>query len=152
MFSSGGAAATYVTWKGSEPDKTATAWLITRFVDPDAKFEMSSQGSELNSGVPFDVPGAKWRRTSQHTAFEAVLVEHNLGADTPLGQIGHAIHVLEFSRWARPSGQLAAKIESDLAQIRSEYGTEIPPLNRFFTYFDELYASLSTGSGVTKND
>lgn len=141
-------AETYTTWKGSEPDKAATAWFISRFVDANATFALIPVGSIPEKGNTFDIPGAAWRRTNRTTAFRSAIVELGLEEDKALLHIDQYIHALEFQKWARPTEHDILRFESDLALLREEYGAETPPLSAFFAYFDETYQTLISESGA----
>lgn len=135
-------AGTYVTWEGSEPDKAATAWLISRFIDTEAEFQFLPPGSSIDAGTAFDTPTAKWRRTNTDTSFELALRDSNVSSDPRLNQIAEYIHLLEFLKWARPTDEAVLRVESGLAKLRTDFGVDIPPLPVFFQYFDQLYKSL----------
>jgi hypothetical protein len=129
----------YITWEGSEPDKAATAWLITRFIDPLATFLQVPSGTIVTDGIGFDIPGAKWRRSSLQTTFYTVLLDTGLGSDRALQQINSYIHLLEFKKWARPTDAPILQFESGMARLREPYGATIPPFDAFFEYFDDVY-------------
>lgn len=129
----------YVTWEGSEPDKAATAWLISRFIDPESTIKQVPTGSVITEGIGFDVPGAKWRRSPLQTTFYTVLLDVGLSTDPALLRINSYIHVLEFKKWARPTETSILRFESGMARLREPYGTTIPPLDAFFVFLDDVY-------------
>ena len=69
----------WVTWEDVGIDRIGSAWLIRRFVDPDAEFLFVARGAALPpEAEPFDVPGARLSHHHGHSTFHTLLDEHNL--------------------------------------------------------------------------
>jgi len=51
---------TWVTRPRPHIDRIASAWLINRFYDPEAKFEFADAADAARKGTPFDVLGAEF--------------------------------------------------------------------------------------------
>ena len=92
------ASQSYVTWKGLEPDKLASMWLLKRFVAPQAEFTLVSKDSIISDGIPFDVPSAQFKRSHSQSAFESILQNQGLN-DERLIYIGKIIHDIEINTW-----------------------------------------------------
>jgi hypothetical protein len=67
----------WVTWEMVGVDRMACAWLIRRFIDPDAEFLFISVGQKVPDGAePFDIPGARYSHRRGHCSFHTMLKEY----------------------------------------------------------------------------
>jgi hypothetical protein len=71
-------------------DRCASAWLITRFVNPGARFAFVEEGDEIPGAIPFDMSGAELGHRRGRCTFEAILSKHKLG-DPALVEMGRII-------------------------------------------------------------
>lgn len=82
---------TWVTWEEVGIDRIGSAWLIRRFVDPDARFVFVPRGAPLPpEAEPFDVPGARLSHHRGHSTFHTLLEEYELD-DPILRQIARIV-------------------------------------------------------------
>src|SRR5262245_28559454 len=65
-------ASTWVTRPRPHIDRIASAWLIKRFCDPDAKFAFADAADAARKGVPFDVLGADFGHHGEDCTFETL--------------------------------------------------------------------------------
>jgi hypothetical protein len=73
-------------------DRAACAWLILKFIDPDATFAFVEDLDDVPPGTrPFDMPGADLSHHGTHCTFETMLGRFGL-ADAALHDIGRIIH------------------------------------------------------------
>jgi len=74
-------------------DRASSAWLICRFIDPEATtFEFVTDPGEVPSGtVPFDMRGAEFGHHGHDCTFETLLRRHDLD-DPALWRIAQIIH------------------------------------------------------------
>jgi hypothetical protein len=88
---------TWVTRKGIHVDRMASAWLIRRFIDPDAKFKfVPAKGYKpLNDEVRFDMFEAEYTHEGDRCTFE-VLVERLGFSDPALSIIGEIVHDIDL--------------------------------------------------------
>ena len=88
---------TWVTRKGVHVDRIACAWLIRRFIDPDAQFRfVSSKGYRARTGeLRFDMFEGEFTHEGDLCSFE-VLVKQFFPVDQALTEIGKIIHDLDF--------------------------------------------------------
>jgi hypothetical protein len=93
----------WVTRRSIRVNRAATAWLITRFIDPEATFlfvdavEVADvQAREGARG--FDAPGATYPHKDQHgrCSFEALVAEHCPG-DPALRALARIVRGADFS-------------------------------------------------------
>ncbi len=73
-------------------DRASSAWLIGRFIDPDAEFAfVTGLGAVPAGAVPFDMRGVEFGHHGQDCTFETLLRRHNLD-DPVLWRIAQIIH------------------------------------------------------------
>ena len=73
----------WVTSPGLKINRAATAWLIRRFIDPDAQFVFVSAGNVADEalrlgGIGFHAPRSRYpaRNSQGRTPFEVLAIEH----------------------------------------------------------------------------
>ncbi|HEU4429252.1 MAG TPA: chromate resistance protein ChrB domain-containing protein [Myxococcota bacterium] len=87
----------WITRKHIRVNRTATAWLIRRFVDPDARFvflepaEVARFERERGDALGFDAPGARYANDGGVTSFEQIRKER-VGPDTALDALARIVH------------------------------------------------------------
>lgn len=82
---------TYATRKNVHVDRCSSAWLIRRFIDPDARLVFVEDGEIPAGARPFDMDGVEWGHRGNKCTFEVLLDIHEL-TDPVLAQIGEIIH------------------------------------------------------------
>jgi len=80
----------YYTRRRPQVDRCGSAWLIKRFVDPEAEFAFVEEGDELPGAVPFDMSGVELGHHRGRCTFEAILTKHKL-KDPALLEMGRII-------------------------------------------------------------
>jgi hypothetical protein len=96
---------TWVTRTGVHIDRIASAWLIRRFIDPEAHFKFV-QGREYTpetGELRFDMFEADFTHEGELCTFEVILRSFGL-QDPALAQIGEIVHDIDLkdARFARP--------------------------------------------------
>jgi len=93
----------WVTRSRPRVNRTATAWLIRRFVDPGAEIRFvdaqAVAGIQENEGaIGFDAPGARYphRDARGRCSFEALAEEHRSG-DAALQRLARIVHGADFA-------------------------------------------------------
>ena len=82
----------WATRAGIHIDRASSAWLIRRFIDPDAAFEFVGDLAEMTPGaVPFDMRGVEFGHHGHDCTFETLLRRHDL-ADPVLWRIAEIVH------------------------------------------------------------
>jgi hypothetical protein len=104
----------HVTWDVPEPDRVAAMWVLTRFVDPGARFHFVPPFQHLAYGVPFDVPEADIRRAGSLAATEVLLERLGPRGDGRLTALGRMAHLTEITPWMMPSDRDASELASRL--------------------------------------
>ena len=87
------------TWATRRPlwaDRLACAWLIRRFVDPEATFAWLDKGQPAPVGaIGFAFDGAHFAAGGDLVAFEAMIADLGLATNRALARIGGIVHYLE---------------------------------------------------------
>ena len=94
----------WATRAGVHVDRTACAWLIRRFIDPEAEFTFVHDPDELPAGATaFDIRGAELSHHGGRCTFEVMLDRYGL-SDRALARIAEIVHEadLEDERFAAP--------------------------------------------------
>jgi hypothetical protein len=104
---------TWVTRPRPHVDRIASAWLVKRFVDPDATFAFADAADAAAKGIPFDVMGAEFGHQGEDCTFETLLRRFRL-ADGRLRAIAEIVHEADlqdgkFSRVEAPGVDLAVR-------------------------------------------
>jgi hypothetical protein len=82
----------WVTRKNCHVDRTACAWLIRRFIDPDAEFVFVDDVDEIPDGaIGFDMRGVALTHINGYCSFETFLRVYGLDDDA-LWAIARIIH------------------------------------------------------------
>jgi hypothetical protein len=93
-------------------DRVSSAWLISRFIDPKAKFLFASTSAAHPKAVPFDMfEGAGFSHQGDRCTFETLCHSFNL-TDKKVLLIGQAIHDadLEDDKYGRTEGHTINRI------------------------------------------
>jgi hypothetical protein len=138
---------TWVTRQGIFVDRIASAWLIRRFIDPEARFKfVAPQGYKPKAGeLRFDMFEAEYTHEGDRCTFETLLRRFNLD-DPALAEIAEVVHDIDLKD-GKYDREDAAGIERVLAGIAAAYPDDSPRLERGAALFDELYALRSKELG-----
>jgi hypothetical protein len=94
------------TWATRTPlsaDRLASAWLVRRFVDPEARMLWLEEGQALPSGaIGFGFGGAHFAPSETRVTYEQIVAQLQLGAGGALTKIGNIVHFLEARGAAVP--------------------------------------------------
>jgi hypothetical protein len=97
----------WATRAGIHVDRTACAWLIRRFIDPEAVFVFVHDPDEVpDDATPFDIRGAELSHRGGQCTFETMLARYELD-DRALGEIAGIVHEadLEDERFDAPEAR-----------------------------------------------
>ena len=73
-------------------DRTASAWLIKRVLDPDAEFVFVDDPDDVPAdATPFDIRGVELSHHEGRCSFETILKKYDID-DPVMWEIGHIIH------------------------------------------------------------
>ena len=127
----------WATRKPPWADRLACAWLIRRFVDPEATLAWLDKNEELAPGaLGFAFEGAHFAPSGARVAYEEMLAKLDLGKNAALAKIGSIVHFLELGGAAVPE---AAGVQT-LLQGAQRRSTSMPELlGEAEKTFDLLY-------------
>ncbi|HLY38336.1 MAG TPA: chromate resistance protein ChrB domain-containing protein [Candidatus Binatia bacterium] len=130
---------TWVTRKGVHIDRIASAWLVRRFVDPDAEFKfVPARGYRPESGeLRFDMFEAEFTHDGDRCTFEVIIARFGLDdpALRPLGEIVHDID-LKDAKFGRPE---LAGVDALITGVATAHRDDEQRLARGGAVFDALY-------------
>lgn len=112
----------WATRTGCHIDRAACAWLIRRFIDPDAEFVFVSDPSEVPAdATPFDMRGADLSHHGGDCTFEAILRRYDL-TDPVLWEIAKTVHEadLDDERYDAPEAAGFDVALRGLSMVRSD--------------------------------
>lgn len=130
---------TWVTRKGIFVDRIASAWLINRFIDPQARFKfVPAKGYVPQRGeIRYDMYDAEFTHLGDKCTFEVLL--HRMAIDDPaLFAIAEAVHDIDVKD-DKFGSKHAAGLEMLLAGIALRSTNDEERLVRGTAVFDDLY-------------
>jgi hypothetical protein len=84
----------WVTRPRPHVDRLACAWLIRRFVDPEAEIRYADKTGE--GEISFDMKGADFGHRGNRCTFETMLAEFGLGDDPALTALAQIVHEIDL--------------------------------------------------------
>ena len=132
-------ARTWVTRAGVHVDRMASAWLIRRFIDPDAKFKFvtTKQYEPKDGEVRFDMFDAEFTHDGDRCSFEVLLDRMRLD-DPALRAIAEVVHDVDLkdAKYDRPE---TAGIAVLVASIAMAHRDDEARIDRASQALDDLY-------------
>jgi len=130
----------WATRSGPHVDRTACAWLITRFIDQDTEFVFVDDPDEATA---FDMRGAALSHRGGECSFEAILRDYEL-KDPVLWAIARIVHNadLDDERYDAPEAAGLDVLMRGLSMVRSDH--EVLKLSA--PLYDGLYEYLKRAS------
>jgi hypothetical protein len=131
----------WATRPGVQIDRIACAWLVRRFIDPEARFRFVDPREPRQAGeLRFDMPGGDFSHEGDECTFE-VLVRRIRNPDRALRQVAEIVHDVDIKdgKFARPE---AAGVERLLIGLALANPEDPARLERGFVLFDELHQSF----------
>lgn len=118
-------------------DRVASAWLIRRFIDPDARFRWLAKPSDCpKSALGFDFDGATFTHVGDRVTFETLLASFGLEDDPGLLRLGALVHQLDVGGEPVPE---ASGFEAVIAGARERLDDDDALLAEMTTVLDSLY-------------
>jgi hypothetical protein len=139
---------TWVTRTGVFIDRIGSAWLIRRFIDPEARFKfVPAKGYLPEPGeFRFDMFEAEFTHEGDRCTFEVLVDRASLKKDRALAAIAEIVHDIDLkdAKFARPE---AEGIRTLIAGICSGTQDDGERLERGAAVFNDLYASFTQRRG-----
>lgn len=128
-------------------DRIASAWLIRRFIDRDARFVWLADVRRCpKDALGFDYDGATFTHVGNKVTFEVLLHAFALDRDAALHRIAALVHALDVG--GEPTAE-ATGFEAILSGARSRVEDDDRLLAEMATVLDSLYAHF-LGSKAAK--
>jgi len=135
----------WVTWENVAVDRMACAWLIKRFIDPQAEFVFIPVGQKPypEDAEPFDIPGACYSHHRGHCTFYTLLKEYKL-KDSTLARIAQIVDEADVVQEAAVE-PAAPGLDLICRGIRRVSKDDWEALDNSARVYDALYAELAAG-------
>ena len=133
----------WATRKSPWVDRLASAWLVKRFIDKEARFAwIEHPRKRPKNAIGFDYDGAEFTHIGSRVTFEVLMASFGLDADPSLVSIASAIHFLDAGGIPVPE---AKGLETMLRGIVEKARSDDERVARANRVFDLMYAGYSTG-------
>ncbi len=131
---------TWLTRPRPEIDRVGSAWLISKFIDPKAKFVFAPSAQSVPGAIPFDMLDAEFSHHGNNCTFETLVKRFAL-ADKALARIAEMIHDadLDDAKFQRVE---CVGIDRVLKGWAKQGLADEEILRQGFECFDALYAFL----------
>jgi hypothetical protein len=134
--------ARWATRKRPWVDRIASAWLIRRFIDRQARFEWLDAPADCPSDAHgFDFDGAEFTHVGDLVTFEVLLVAFGAEDDRGLVGVGRLVHYLDVGGETVPE---ASGFEAVLAGLRASCPDDDALLEAVMPVLDALHLHYSS--------
>jgi len=129
---------TWATRRRLWVDRVASAWLIRRFIDRDARFQWLDKPSDCpKRSLGFDFDGAAFTHVGDRVTFETLLASFGLESDPGLVRLATVVHALDVGGDPVPE---AKGLEAVIAGARERLSDDDALLAEMSTVLDSIYA------------
>lgn len=130
----------WVTRPRPHVDRIGSAWLIKRFVDPEAEFVFAPPDQLPDDAIPFDMAGADFGHHGEDCTFETLVRRTGL-RDRKLAILAEIVHEADLKdhKFAREE---ARGIDLALRSLLSAIKDDHEALAHGLTLFDGLYGTI----------
>jgi hypothetical protein len=137
---------TWVTRRGVHVDRIACAWLIRRFLDPEAHFAfVAPRGYRAQPGeIRFDMYDAEFTHEGDRCTFEVLLDASGI-KDAALRAVAEVVHDIDLKdgKFGRPETAGVALLLEGIARAERD---DTVRLERGGSIFEDLYRGLGRGA------
>ncbi|MDE2367916.1 MAG: chromate resistance protein [Burkholderiales bacterium] len=103
-------------------DRVASAWLIRRYIDRDARFQWLARPSDCpRRALGFDFDGAAFTHAGDRVTFETLMAAFGLESDAALARLAAIVHALDVG--GEPVAE-ASGFEAVMAGARARLGDD----------------------------
>ncbi|OLB96757.1 MAG: hypothetical protein AUH30_11805 [Candidatus Rokubacteria bacterium 13_1_40CM_68_15] len=131
----------WVTRPRPHIDRIGSAWLIKRFIDPDAEFLFAPPAEFPNGAIPFDAPGVELTHHGEDCTFET-LVKRGRLRDRRLARLAEVVHEADLRDGKYPHEE-ARGIDVAVRALLAASSDDHQVLAQGMTLFEGLYATTS---------
>ena len=133
-------AETWITERKVHIDRCASAWFISRFVDPDPEFVYIAQGESPPVGNSFDFFGAKYFHHGSDCTFTTLVKSFKQEKNASLIAMNSTVN--DAFGWMNAPGSFAAEFRELIADLEEVNGNDAKTVADMAVVFDLLYAKL----------
>lgn len=128
---------TWATRRRPWVDRVASAWLIRRFIDHDARIQWLAKPSDCpKRALGFDFDGAMFTHVGDLVTFETLMASFGLEGDPALARLASIVHALDVGGDPVPE---AKGFEAVMAGARERLNDDDALLAEMSTVLDSLY-------------
>ncbi|PYM28160.1 MAG: hypothetical protein DMD78_00775 [Candidatus Rokuibacteriota bacterium] len=129
----------WVTRPRPHVDRIASAWLIKRFIDPQAEFVFAPPGEFPADAVPFDAPGVELSHHGEDCTFETLVKRARL-RDRRLARLAEVVHEADLRDGKYPHDE-ARGIDVAIRALLAASPDDHQVLAQGLALFEGLYAT-----------
>jgi hypothetical protein len=129
----------WVTRPRPHIDRIASAWLIKRFIDPEAEFLFAEPAGFPSDAVPFDAPGVELSHQGEDCTFETLVKRARL-RDRRLVRLAEIVHEADLRDGKFPHEE-ARGIDVAIRALLAASPDDAQVLAQGMTLFEGLYAT-----------
>jgi len=134
----------WVTRPRPHVDRIGSAWLIKRFIDPEAEFVFAPSKEFPSDAIPFDAAGVEFGHQGEDCTFET-LVSRLGQRDRRMTHLAEIIHEVDLRDQKFPRDE-ARGIDLAIRGLLATFKDDQEVLAHGMILFDGLYAALSDRS------
>jgi hypothetical protein len=128
----------WVTRPRPHVDRVASAWLIKRFIDPDAVFVFAPPAEFPKDAIPYDAPGVELSHQGEDCTFETLIKRAHL-RDRRLTRLAEVVHEADLRDGKYPHEE-ARGIDVAIRAILAATPDDHDVLTHGLALFEGLYA------------
>jgi hypothetical protein len=129
----------WVTRPRPHIDRIASAWLIKRFIDPEAEFVFAPPADFPKDAIPFDAPGAELSHQGEDCTFETLVKRARL-RDRRLARLAEVVHEADLRDGKYPHDE-ARGIDVAIRALLAASPDDHQVLAHGMTLFEGLYTT-----------
>lgn len=131
----------WVTRPRPHVDRVASAWLIRRFIDPEARFEFADAREQAADAISFDTPGAELSHDGDDCTFETLIKRAGL-RDRRLTRLAEIVHEADLRDGKFPRDE-ARGIDLAIRGLLASQADDHQVLAHGIALFEGLYAGAN---------
>jgi hypothetical protein len=137
----------WVTRRDVHVDRIASAWLIRRFIDPDARFRFVDPDGHTHrqDELRFDMFEAEFTHVGDACTFETLSARF-VSDDVPVREIGEIVHDVDWKD-GKFQREEAPGLRRLIAGLAAAHAADEARLERGAALFDDLYAAFASTTG-----
>lgn len=132
---------TWVTRPRPGIDRSGSAWLIRRFIDPGARFAFGDEPPASSKVVPFDMYDVEFSHHGERCTFEVLALRFRV-TDPAVRRLGRLVHDLDLKE-TRYNVPEAATVGRLIDGLRHVYPCDEDLLEQGIVLFEALYRAYA---------